>query len=81
MTREEKIEILVGDRVWEWVYAYCLEDLRGWLRREFKGFDNFTDKELDHALGEVNVSEVKKILKREKVIERKITLGQDVSKL
>lgn len=77
MTREEKIEILIEDRIWEWVYAYCLNGLKDMLRVGFKGFDNYTNKELDEALGEIKdrIGEIKRLLKRKPPTARSFAIG------
>lgn len=62
MTREEKIEILIEDKFWEWIYARNTDGLEDWLHIGFKGFDDFTDQELDDALdniGEEKIEEIK----------------------
>lgn len=53
MTREEKIEILIEDRFWEWIYARCIDGLEDALHEGLKGFDDYTDEELDDALDEL----------------------------
>ena len=64
MTREEKIEILTMDRIWEWVYASNTESLEEWLALGFKGYDNFTDQELDGEIYEIRdkVDEIKQMI-------------------
>lgn len=54
MTREEKIEILIMDRIWDWVYASNSDTLEDWLAYGFKGYDNYSDAELDKALEEID---------------------------
>ena len=53
MTKEEKIEILIMDRIWDWVYARNSNTLEDWLAYGFKGYDNYTDAELDESLEEI----------------------------
>jgi len=53
MTREEKISILIEGRMWEWVYARNYDGLEDCLTEGFKGYDNYTDAELDEALEEI----------------------------
>jgi len=68
MTREEKIEILIRDRIWEWVDAHNTDSLEEWLANGFKGFDNLTDQELDESIEEIKdkVEEIKEMLANEK---------------
>lgn len=68
MTREEKIEILIRDRIWEWVDSSNSDSLEEWLAIGFKGFDNFTDQELDEAIEEIQdkVEQIKEMLANEK---------------
>lgn len=68
MTRQEKIEILIRDRIWDWVDAHNIDSLAEWLTIGFKGFDNFTDQELDEAIEEIEdkVEEIKEMLVNEK---------------
>lgn len=78
MSREEMIEILIEDRLWDWVYARNSDGLEDWLRMGFKGFDDLTNKELKCAFSELEeqgrVGEVKKMLKR-KYLESKDNYG------
>lgn len=66
MTREEKIEILIMDRVCDWVYASNSDTLEDWLRYGFKGYDNLTDAELDELLEEIkdNIEEIQSMIAR-----------------
>ncbi len=64
MTRKEKIDILIEGRLWEWVYAHCLDGLEEALLTGFKGYENCTDEELDDSLEEIehNIEEIKQML-------------------
>lgn len=64
MTREEKIQILIEDRFWDWVYARNYDGLEEMLQIGFKGYDEFTDQELDDALEEIEekIEEIKGML-------------------
>lgn len=61
MTKEEKIEILIEDKFWEWIYARCTDSLEDLLHEGFKGFDNYTDQELDDALDEIGEEKIEEI--------------------
>ena len=50
MTRDEMIEILIEDRLSEWVYAQMTDGFVDMLRRGWKGYDEYTDKELQDLL-------------------------------
>ncbi len=64
MTREEKIEILIEDRMWDWVYARNYDGLEECLTVGFKGYENFSDEELDGMLEEIKdkIEEIKAML-------------------
>ncbi len=49
MTRNEIIELLIEDRINEWVHARCDEGLEEILYSGWKGFDDYTDQELQEA--------------------------------
>ncbi len=67
MTREEKIDILIRDRIWEWVDAHNTNLLEEWLIIGFKGYENLTDEELDESIEEINdkVEEIQTMLAEE----------------
>lgn len=46
MTREEMIEVLIEDRLSEWVFASCYETLEELLWAGFKGYGEYTNDEL-----------------------------------
>lgn len=50
MSREQMIELLIEDRMLEWVYAGNDDGLRETLSTGFVGFENYSDKELKEAL-------------------------------
>jgi hypothetical protein len=64
MTREEKIAILIEDRMWDWVYARNYDGLEECLKEGFKGYGNFSDQELDESLEEIEdkIEEIKAML-------------------
>lgn len=49
MTRDEMIELLIEDRINEWVHARMHEGLEEVLFSGWKGYDEYTDEELDEA--------------------------------
>ncbi len=66
LTRQEMIEILIEDRMWDWVYARNYEGLKDMLTIGFNGFENYTDDELKEEIGwiEGKIGEIKEMLKR-----------------
>lgn len=62
MTRQEMVDILVEDRFWDWIYARNTDGLDEVLRVGWKGFDEYSNKELAEALEEVDVEECKKLI-------------------
>jgi len=53
MTREEMTELLIEDRFSEWIYARCPEGLEDILHIGWKGYDNYTQQELEEAFLEL----------------------------
>lgn len=49
MTREEMIDILIKDRINEWVHAKCHEGLEEVLHVGWKGYENWSDKDVMDA--------------------------------
>ncbi len=46
MTRDEIIDLLIEDRINEWIHAAMHEGLKEALYVGWKGFDDYTDQEL-----------------------------------
>ena len=53
MKKEEMIELLVEDRINEWVHARCHEGLEDILYSGWRGYNNYTDQELNEAFEEL----------------------------
>jgi hypothetical protein len=49
MTREEIIELLIEDRINEWVHARCYDGLKEILYAGWTGYTSYTDQELQEA--------------------------------
>lgn len=47
------VDLLVEDRINEWVHANCYESLEYFLYTGMKGFDDYTDEEINEAFGEL----------------------------
>lgn len=65
MSRKEMIEILIEDRICEWVYARCDDELREAIEFGLLGLDRLTDSELKDQiedLGEDTVRELKEMI-------------------
>lgn len=54
MDREEMIEILIQDRIWDWVYAQNTDGLREALRVGYEGWENYTTQELSDAIERIS---------------------------
>lgn len=53
MTREEMIEILIKDRIGDWVDARNSDGLEFILAHGWKGWDDYTDVELEECIEEL----------------------------
>lgn len=63
MKRSEMIDILIEDRMAEWVYARNYDGLKEMLYMGFYGFEGYSNKELKRAIDDLDKEEVKKIKK------------------
>lgn len=62
------IEILIKDKVWEWVYAQMTECLEDTLYFGFPGFNSYSDAELKEAiefLGNEQIKEIEEMIKQD----------------
>lgn len=53
MNREEMIDILIQDRINEWVHAKCHETLEEFLYIGWKGYEDYSNEELYDAFEEL----------------------------
>lgn len=53
MTREVMINLLIEDRINEWVYARCYDGLEEILYVGWTGYTSYTDQELQEAFMEL----------------------------
>lgn len=53
MTREEIIDLLIEDCINEWVHAHCYDGLEDVLYFGWKGFNDYTDQELEEVFLEL----------------------------
>lgn len=63
MKRNEIIEILIEDRIWDWVYAGNSEGLEEVLYAGFTGFKDYSDKELEQSINDIDKETLKEIMK------------------
>ncbi len=71
MTRDEMIDVLIEDRITDWVYAQNTDGLEEMLFCcNWKAYDNYTDDELKEALEFLDEDQIKYYLKESK--KRKI---------
>lgn len=76
MSRKEMIELLIEDRIWEWVYAGDHEGLREMLTTGFVGFDNYTDKKLKKTLSEFDYFRIKELKEMVETNKRKAEMDK-----
>ncbi|HWA51829.1 MAG TPA: hypothetical protein VG895_02125 [Patescibacteria group bacterium] len=67
--RYEMIDLLIMDCIEEWVFARCYYDLKELMCMGFKGYDNYTDKELEEEIEDKfdpeRIQELREALKAE----------------
>ena len=75
MTRDEMIEILIEDRLTDWVFAHNYEGLEEVLWEGWKGYGKYTDAELKEEiemhLGQDDIEELQNQIKWRKEEDRK----------
>ncbi len=64
MKRQQMIEILIENRFGEWIYARCTDSLEEVLRIGWRGFDEYTNRELKEALEDVDIKECQKLIEQ-----------------
>lgn len=62
MTRRKMIEILIEDRLTEWVFAGNYDGLEEFLWDGWKGYGEYTDKELKKELERFEKDDIEKLL-------------------
>lgn len=64
MIREKMIEVLIENRLTEWVFAGCTDSLEELLMFGWKGYEDYTDEELKEAIEDyLEPKQVKNYLK------------------
>lgn len=63
-TREQMIDLLIKDKIWDWIFARNDDELIHMLEFGFGGYSNFTDKELKEKIEYVDVEEIIMMTKR-----------------
>lgn len=69
MTRNEMIELLIMNHINDWVFAHNYNSLQEVLTIGWKGYNDYTNKELEEAIEEFDekqIRDIKNTIKMEK---------------